>query len=586
MKVVMRVQSGIAAAKGVAFGPAFVLGMEDFRIPTRFVVEDVVDDELERFRKAYGAVTEEIAENEKLASAQLGKEYGAIFGAHLQLLRDPKLQGEIEGLIHRLHSPEHATSKILRHYAQKFQKLSNHYLAERAVDIYDLEKRILRHLLGSTREELQKLEEPVILLASNLTPSETAHLDRTKILGFATEGGGSTSHTAILASALGIPAVVGLGQFLPEISGGEMIIIDGFSGEVIIDPDAETIDRYHKSAAHLRTVATRLETIRDLPAETTDGTAVRLLGNIEFPEEVQHCMHHGAQGIGLYRTEFLYLGQDKIPTEDDHYQAYRKVLEPYQNEPVVIRTLDLGADKLPRSIQPYSGEMANPFLGLRSLRLCLQNKPLFKIQLRALLRAAVYGDLWIMFPLVTTLYELRQARWLLNEVMEELDEQKIEFRRNIPIGMMVEVPSAAILADDFAKEVDFFSIGTNDLVQYTLAVDRSNQTVASLFSPVDPAVLRLIRMVIQAGKKHGITVTACGQMSSVPWYALLLIGMGLRRLSINPGSVPEIKDAIRKISVPQAEAIAERALTEFDVAANIDNYLRGEWRKLCPDEMA
>ncbi|MDB5389914.1 MAG: phosphoenolpyruvate--protein phosphotransferase, partial [Planctomycetaceae bacterium] len=443
----MRVQSGIAAAKGVAFGPAFVLGTEDFRIPTRFVVESVVDAELERFRKAYAAVTEEIAENEKLASAQLGKEYGAIFGAHLQLLRDPKLQGEIEGLITRLHSPEHATSKILRHYAQKFQKLSNHYLAERAVDIYDLEKRILRHLLGSTREELQHLTEPVILLAANLTPSETAHLDRAKILGFATEGGGSTSHTAILASALGIPAVVGLGQFLPEITGGEMIIIDGFSGEVIIDPDAETLDRYRKSAAHLATLATRLETIRDLPAETTDGTAVRLLGNIEFPEEVEQCIHHGAQGIGLYRTEFLYLGQDKVPTEDDHYQAYRRVLEPYQNEPVVIRTLDLGADKLPRSIQPYSGEMANPFLGLRSLRLCLQNKPLFKTQLRALLRAAVYGDLWIMFPLVTTLYELRQARWLLNEVMEELDEQKIEFRRNIPIGMMVEVPSAAILAD-------------------------------------------------------------------------------------------------------------------------------------------
>lgn len=581
----MRVHRGIAAARGVAFGPAFVLGTEDFRIPTRFVVEEVVDAELERFRQAYQAVTAEIAENEVLASAQLGKEYGAIFGAHLQLLRDPKLKNEIEGLIQRLHSPEHATSKILRHYAQKFANLGDKYLAERADDIYDLEKRILRHLLGANREELSQLTMPVILLASNLTPSETAHLDRSKILGFATEDGGSTSHTAILAAALGIPAVVGLGQFLSEVSGGENIIIDGNAGEVIIDPDEETLIRFRDSAEKLRTIATHLETIRDLPSETTDGVAVRLMGNIEFPEEVEHCMQHGAQGVGLYRTEFLYLGQYKIPSEEDHYKAYRQVLEPYQNEPVVIRTLDLGADKLPRSVQPYAGEMANPFLGLRSLRLCLQNRPLFKIQLRALLRAAVYGDLWIMFPLVTTLHELRQAKYLLNEVMDELYEEGIEFKRNIPIGMMVEVPSAAILAAEFAKEVDFFSIGTNDLIQYTLAVDRSNQMVANLYSPVDPAVLRLIQMVIAAAREHKISVTVCGQMSSVPIYAALLVGMGLRRLSVNPGSVPEIKEVIRHINIPQAEEIARTALANFDVARDIETYLRGELKRICPDLM-
>lgn len=581
----MRVQRGIAAAKGVAFGSAFVLGTEDFRIPTRFVVEEVVEAELERFRVAYDAITQEIAENETLASAQLGKEYGAIFGAHLQLLRDPKLKNEIEGLILRLHSPEHATSKILRHYAQKFENLGDKYLAERAADIYDLEKRILRHLLGANREELSQLTMPVILLASNLTPSETAHLDRSKILGFATEEGGSTSHTAILAAALGIPAVVGLGQFLSEVSGGENVIIDGNAGEVIIDPDEETLIQFRDSAEKLRTIATHLGTIRNLPSETTDGTIIRLMGNIEFPEEVEHCTEHGAQGVGLYRTEFLYLGVNKIPTEEDHYQSYRRVLEPYQNEPVVIRTLDMGADKLPRTIQKYAGEMANPFLGLRSLRLCLQNRPLFTIQLRALLRAAVYGDLWIMFPLVTTLNELRQAKYILNEVMDELYEQEIPFKRNIPIGMMVEVPSAAILADDFAKEVDFFSIGTNDLIQYTLAVDRSNQTVANLYSPVDPAVLKLIQNVVEAGRKHNVSVTVCGQMSSVPVYAALLVGMGLRRLSVNPSSVPEIKEVIRHISVPQAEEIAHKALTNFDVARDIETFLRGELKRICPDLM-
>lgn len=579
----MRIQRGIAAANGVAFGSAFVLGTEDFRIPTRFVVEEVVDAELERFQAAYDAVTEEIASNETLASAQLGKEYGAIFGAHLQLLRDPKLKSEIEGLIRQLHSPEHATSKILRHFAQKFANLGDSYLAERADDIYDLEKRILRHLLGANREELSQLTMPVILLASNLTPSETAHLDRSKILGFATEQGGSTSHTAILAAALGIPAVVGLGPFLSEVSGGENIIIDGNAGEVIIDPDEETLVRYRHSAEKLRTIATHLESIRDLPAETTDGHAVRLMGNIEFPEEIEHCILHGAQGVGLYRTEFLYLGQHKIPTEEDHYQAYRRVLEPYQNEPVVIRTLDLGADKLPRSVQKYAGEMANPFLGLRSLRLCLQNRPLFTIQLRALLRAAVYGDLWIMFPLVTTLNELRQAKYILNEVMDDLYEHEIPFKRNIPIGMMVEVPSAAILAADFAKEVDFFSIGTNDLIQYTLAVDRSNQTVANLYSPVDPAVLRLIKMVVDAAKDNNVSVTVCGQMSSVPVYVPLLVGMGLRRLSVNPSSLPEVKEVIRHINVPQAEEIAQKALNDFDVARDIETYLRGELKRICPD---
>lgn len=581
----MRVRRGIAAAKGVAFGPAFVLGTEDFRIPTHFVVAEVVDAEIERFRNAYSAVTQEIADNERLASAQLGKEYGAIFGAHLQLLRDPKLQGEIEGLIRGLHSPERATSKILRHYARKFENLGEKYLAERAADLYDLEKRILRSLLGTNREELSHLTSEVILLASNLTPSETAHLDRQKILGFATEGGGSTSHTAILAAALGIPAVVGLGPFLSDVSGGENIIIDGNAGEVIIDPDAETMAKYHASREKLRTIATQLELIRDLPAITTDGQTVRLMGNIEFPEEVEQCIHYGAQGIGLYRTEFLYLAHDRIPTEEDHYQAYRRVLEPYDNEPVVIRTLDLGADKLPRSIQPYAAEMANPFLGLRSLRLCLQNRPLFKIQLRALLRAAVYGDLWVMFPLVTTLYELRQAKWLINEVMDELYEDGIPFKRNIPIGMMVEVPSAAILADEFAREVDFFSIGTNDLIQYTLAVDRSNQTVATLYSPVNPAVLRLIDNVVRAAREHNISVTVCGQMSSVPIYALLLVGMGLRRLSVNPGSVPEVKEVIRHINVEAAQKIAQRVLKEFDEARDIEAFLRGEIQKLCPNLM-
>ena len=583
----MRIIRGIAASKGVAFGPAFLLGTEDIRIPQKFVSDDLVKDEIERFRRALDAVSEDLAENERLASSQLGEQYGAIFGAHLQLARDPKLRTEIEGLItHQLCSPEYATSKILRHYAQKFQRLGDKYLAERAVDLFDLEKRVLQQLMGSNREELSHLTQPVILLAGNLTPGETANLDRSLILGFATEEGGRTSHTAILAGALGLPAVVGLGPFLSEVSGGESIILDGNHGELIIDPDQSTLDEYHSSAKRQQSFALKLEALRTVPGATraTEERAalpIRLMGNIEFPDEVDLCVKQGAQGVGLYRTEFLYLGRHDEPTEEDHYQAYRQVLEPYDQEPVVIRTLDLGADKLPK-IFGADRKISNPFLGLRSLRLCLQNLPLFKRQLRALLRAAVYGDLWIMFPLVTTLLELRQAKMILSDVMDDLEEEGVHFKRNVPVGMMVEVPSAALLAREFAAEVDFFSIGTNDLVQYTLAVDRANQAVANLYSSGDPAILRLLKLVVEAAVERGISVTVCGQMSSDPIYVPLLVGLGLRRLSINPGSILEIKEVLRLTTLEKAEEIARHALT-LDVARDVESYLRGELKKICPE---
>jgi phosphotransferase system enzyme I (PtsI) len=579
----MQIRRGIAVARGVAFGPALVLGSEDFRIPQRFVSVDAIDSEVTRFHQAFDAVCGEIAQNEQLASAQLGNQYGAIFAAHLQLVRDPKLVQEIESLIRqKCYSPEFAASRVLRHYAKMFQNLGNQYLAERAVDIFDLEKRILRHLLGERREELTSLTAPVVVLAHNLTPSETATLDRQFVKGFATEAGGHTSHTAILAGALEIPAVVGVGRFLEDVSGGETIIIDGNHGEVIIDPDEETLSRYRDSEQKFRSVTARLQALRPMRAETLDGVRMQLMGNIEFPEEVEHCTRHGADGIGLYRTEFLYLGRNQEPTEEDHFQAYRRVVEPFPDRPVVIRTLDLGAEKLPESMKHLVGETANPFLGLRSLRLCLHYLPLFKRQLRAILRAATVGDIRIMFPLVSSLLELRQAKMILSDVMEDLEEEGIPFKRDIPIGMMVEVPSAALMADEFAREVDFFAIGTNDLIQYTLAVDRANQAVANLFSSGDPCILKLIRMVVTAAKNHGISVTVCGQMSSDTIYTALLIGMGLRQLSISPHAIPEVKEVIRHLTIPQAEAIAAHAQS-LEVARDVENYLRGELKKICPD---
>ena len=575
---------GIPVSPGVVIGQAMVLGTEDFRIPNRFVAGDAIESEVARFHTALDAVCDEISANALLAEEELGKQYAAIFSAHLQMARDPKLIEEVESLIReKCNSPEFAASRVLRRYASMFQNLGNNYLAERAADIFDLEKRILRTLLGESREELSQITAPVVVLANNLTPSETASLNTDFVLGFATEVGGHTSHTAILAGALEIPAVVGIGRFLSKVSGGETIIIDGNGGEVIIDPDEATLQSFRDTEAQLKSVAQRLQTLRPLPSETSDGTRVKIFGNIEFPEELSHCSERGADGIGLYRTEFLYLRSGNEPSEEDHYNAYRRVLETYRESPVVIRTLDLGADKIPSGYEELDVGQ-NPMLGLRSIRLSLRNLPTFKTQLRAILRAGVHGQVRIMFPLVSSLLEFRQAKMIVQDVMEDLEEENVPFSRDIPVGMMVEVPSAALLAHEFAREVDFFSIGTNDLIQYTLACDRADPAVANLYRSGDPSILRLIRGVLTAAKEFDRPVTVCGQMSSDPKFIPLLIGMGLRQLSAAPFAIPELKEVVRSLTIPQAEEIAAHA-ESLDLARDVESFLRGELHKLCPELM-
>lgn len=579
----MDLKRGIAVSPGVAIGPALVMGSEGFRIPQRFVSKDAVDSEIARFHGALTAVCEEIAENERLASERLGKQYAAIFGAHLQLAQDPKLIREIEELIRgKSYSPEFAASRVLRGYAKTLQNLGDRYLADRASDLFDLEKRILRRLLNERREELGNLTAPALVLAHNLTPSETANLDTRFVRGFATEAGGKSSHTAILAGALEIPAVVGVGDFLSDVSGSEMIIIDGNHGVVIIDPDESTLAEYRTSELRFRSAAVKLQSMGPLRSETQDGVPIHIYGNIEFPQEVDHCTARGAEGIGLYRTEFLYLEANEEPTEEVHYEAYVRVMQAFKNRPVVIRTLDLGAEKYPGSMEQVIRDTPNPCLGLRSLRLSLQTLKTFKTQLRAILRAAALGDLRVMFPLVSTLLEFRHAKMIVGDVIEDLEEQGVDFKADVPVGMMVEVPSAAIMADEFAQEVDFFSIGTNDLIQYTLAVDRSNPAVASLYSSADPSIFRLIRMVVTAAENQRIPVSVCGQMSSDPIYVPALVGMGLRELSVAPHAIPEIKQVIRNLTLAQAREIAARTQT-LEIARDVENYLRGELKKLCPD---
>ena len=574
---------GIAVSSGVTIGEALVLDSEGFRIPRRFVARSAVDTELQRLSNAIAESTAEIKKNRDAVRGELGEQYAAIFDAHLAMLHDQRLQEELTSAVReRNWWPEYAVSRTLRRYAKVFQKLDNH-IAQRAHDIYDIEKSLLRNLLGQRRETLASISEPVVILAHNLTPSETANLDRRFVKGFATELGGPGSHTAIVAEGLEIPAVVGIGPFLADVSGGEPVILDGNQGVVILQPDEETIARYRLEAEVAETVAASLGQLRDLPAETIDGVRVQIRGNIEFPEEVEQCMRRGSDGIGLYRTEFLYLTSRHEPSEEDHYRAYRKVIDAIDGKPMVVRTLDLGSDKMLTEKSPE--EERNPCLGLRSIRLSLRQLPMFRTQLRAILRASAHGDVRVMFPLVSTILELRQARLVLADVMEDLAEHDIDFNPKLKIGIMVETPAAAMMLDAFIEEVDFVSVGTNDLIQYTLAVDRGNKDVADLYSACDPAVIRLLKRSLDIADDAGVSASVCGQMSGSVMYTQLLLGLGLRELSVPAAAIPEIKQAVRSVSIADCQAIAKRVL-EMNSARDVKAFLRDQKRRLLAETIA
>ncbi len=578
----MEIKRGIPVSPGVAIGPCLVLDTEWFRIPQRYVDRAQLPAEIDRLRLALAKAAGEARKREKAVNKKLGKQYGAIFGAHAFLIEDPTLIREIETLVRdQGHAAEYAVSRVMRRHAKTLESLDRGNFAARAADLFDIEKSILRNLLGERRENLQQLREPVVVLAHDLTPSETAALDPKMVHAFATESGGRASHTAIMAGVLEIPAVVGLGKFITDVSGGDEVIVDGTRGVIILDPDEETRARYVEARTSFRTFEKGLGALRDLPAETRDGTRITLLGNIEFPQEAAHCLERGADGVGLYRTEFLYLNKESDPTEADHFEAYHTVLRTLGRQPVVIRTLDLGADKFALPNEPHREER-NPFLGLRSVRLCLRNLALFKTQMRAILRASAFGDVRIMFPMISTLLELRQCKMILAEVKEDLEEEGIAFNKKLPVGTMIEVPSAALMAEPMAREVNFFSIGTNDLIQYTLAADRTNETVAALYNAGDPAVLRLIELVVKAAHKHGTEVSVCGEMSGEPLYTMLLLGMGLRQLSVTPHNIPEIKKVIRSISLDEAKQVAQEAL-RLETARDVNNYLREQTRRVLPE---
>jgi phosphotransferase system enzyme I (PtsI) len=544
-------KDGIPVSGGIAICEAFVLEMEGFRVTKRVIGDEEVVTEIERFHAAQGAARREYEANRDNLSRELGAEFGNIFQAYMMLADDPRLNRDVERFItENRYNAEYAVSLSINEYVRTLHKLNSNYIAARVDDFREIEKRLLRHLLGGTRERLANLTKPVVVVAPDLTPSETANLKREFVYGFATEHGGKSGHTAILASGLEIPAVVGVGSFLQDVVGGDTVIIDGDVGLVIIRPDDETLESYRRKSELYSSVHSQLQSfLVDKEAITLDGYQIQISANIELPDEVEICKKRGAEGIGLFRTEFLYMttGIENFPKEDIHFKEYKRVLERMYPKPVTIRTFDFGSDKA----YGQSMDERNPALGLRSIRLAFKLMDVFRAQLRAALRASIYGKLRIMFPMITSIFELRQVKMVLYDIIEELKYEGEKIADGIEIGMMIEVPSTCVLIDQFAKEVDFFSIGTNDLVQYTLAVDRDNREVTHMFRSEDPAVLRLLQRVITVADQYGRPVSLCGQMSSDPVYTMLLIGLGLREFSCMPSSLLKVKRVCRGVTTKQ-----------------------------------
>jgi len=559
---------GIAVSPGIVIGQVFVLESEGARIPRKFIMPEEAPAEVERFKKAIEKSRHQVDSLQSKLVGLLGSESGLseIFHAHARMLADTGWpQRVIAQINNKNFTAEYATSEILRRYIATLDKLGDRYIAQRTADIYDIEHRILDNLLGERREDLAHLTEPVVIVAKSLSPSQTVALDRSKILAFVTDAGGRTSHTAILARALEIPAVVGLGDISGQLSGGDTVVVDGIRGVIIINPDEETIARYRVRERDMHVFEEKVSAeVRGLPCVTTDGREVTLLANIEFPSEIATALEHGATGIGLYRTEFLYHSIDTPPDEAAHFSAYKEAMRQLGHLPIIIRLLDLGADKFGEGRRE-----ANPFLGCRSIRLLLKYPDLLRMQVRAVLRASVYGNARIMLPLVTTVGELRETKRIIEEVRQQLRAEGVEFNPDIELGAMIEVPSAALIADTLAANCDFFSIGTNDLIQYTLAVDRNNEDVAALYSPADPAVLRLIRNTVEAGERHKIPVAVCGEMGSDLLYLPLLVGLGVKELSVGSKVIPGLKKFVRSMSYGDAKQIAEKACENESAQENL-----------------
>ena len=573
----METIKGIPVSPGISIADVALLRSDNLRIHRRFVAKEDVESEVRRFEQA----AREASHDLEVQIADLGEELmiaAQVLQTHRDMLNDPGLHSDVISRIRdNKFTAAYASSIVLGEYHDRFEQMESEYLSERSHDIRDIERQLLTRILGKRRKP-RVFRENVTVVAHNLTPSQTASMAKEMVVGFAVDVGGRTSHTAILARALQVPAVVGLKDVSRKVVNGDTLVIDGYTGEVIVNPDKKTLARYRRKARYSEKFYSQLQEEISWPAETIDGHEITLSANIELHEEVATALEWGAKGIGLYRTEFLY--DEGFPDEDLHFKAYRKAIKALRGRELVIRTLDAGADKFHEEFVGF--EEPNPFLGCRSIRLCLQEQGMFRSQLRAALRVSVFGPVKIMLPMISTIEELRSAKSIIAEVREELEAEGVEMAPRVPVGIMVEVPSIALIIDRVADEVDFFSIGTNDLVQYSLAVDRVNEHVAHLYQPSHPGILRLIGEVIVASNRAGIQVSICGEMCSEPAYVLLLMGLGLRHFSLSPIAIPTVKRIIRQVTMKEAVEVAEQCLGA-EQSSESEEFLARRTSKLLPD---
>lgn len=562
---------GIGVSSGVVIGKVYIKKEIDMAIKRS------ADDPLEELNKLKKGIDECDKKLDKLYSTafeQIGEEEAEIFQAHKLLLKDPEISSQVKDKIDKGFSAEWAIDEVMNVYVDMFNAMEDEYLKERASDIKDVFSRLIRALKGIKEDDFSDFNEKVIVVGKDLTPSDTAQMDKSKVIGFITELGGKTSHSAIMARTLSIPAIVGATDIIHQLEDGDQVVFDGEEGTIIIHPSEEEIRMYDDRKKQNLTFMKELETLKGLKSETKDGHVVSLLANVGTLSDLDYLTNSDAEGIGLFRTEFLYMDRGQLPTEEEQFNVYREAVYKVDGKTVIIRTLDIGGDK-ELSYLNFKQEM-NPFLGYRAIRICLERKDIFKVQLRAILRASAYGDIKIMFPMISSLEELYEAKAILEQVKIELQKENIGFNKHIDVGMMVEVPTVAILSDMFAKEVDFFSIGTNDLVQYMTAVDRGNEQVAHLYHPYHPAVLRVMKLVIENAHKEGIWVGMCGEAASDPLLIPVLVGMGIDELSMVPTAILKAKHAIRKLSYKKIKALKDEIglmSTTKEVQYLIDTYL-------------
>jgi len=574
---------GIGVSPGIIIGKAFLLDPSEIEISAiPLNTEAEVNREIKQFRASLKESKEQLLKVKKEVERKKYKEASYIIDAQTLILEDKLL---IENIINTIRTKKidaaSAVKDTVLGISESFDDVGDEYLKERKTDIDYIGERILRNILGRKKQDISKIKEEAIIVAHDLSPADTANLDVGVVMGFVTNAGGKTSHTAIMARALEIPSVVGLEKVTKEVNSGDTIVVDGTIGVVIIRPTAEILRKYSEKKQKYEQLEKELFKYKDMPAETPDGFQVKLLANIELIEELSSVLEHGAEGIGLYRTEFLYLNRKELPSEEDHFNIYKKVIEKISPHPVTIRTLDLGGDKFLSRID--LAEEMNPVMGLRAIRLCLKEVNIFKTQLRALLRASVFGELNVLFPMISGMQEIVQIKDIIKELKIELKKEGIPFNPDIKIGIMIEIPSAATIADLLAREVDFFSIGTNDLIQYTLAIDRVNEHVSYLYNPLHPSILRLIKSVVEAAHSNGIEVSMCGEMAGDPLYLPILLGLGIDKLSMNPLCILKVKKILRSLTYHESQEFI-KAIDQFRTASEIEDFTRQEMKKRLPEE--